>query len=180
MKNASCLTRGWLLAFAVILGLMVPARGFSSSPTCGWNVSSFLNDTDNNNTALQLQSDGLGAYVTYGSNKGSKDSVLSVIQGNSCDWLLDVSSSLSRAVKLTLAYLASTVSTTPPPPFTGTENIAARIISICHENPLNNGITYGTMTFAGQTVQCGLHIAFNYNGNSYGLHLNPASLAGTT
>ena len=180
MKNESGFTRSWLFVLAVVLGLMVPARGFSASTTCGWNVNSFLNDTDNNNTALQLQSDGIGAYVTYGSNKGSKDSVLSVIQGNSCDWLLDVGSSLSRKVKLTLAYPASTVSPTPPPPFTVTENIAARIISICSENPLNNGITYGKMTTVGQTAQCGLHIAFDYNGNSYGLHLNPTNLAGTT
>lgn len=159
-------------------GLSASAKG--NSTPCGYNVTSAIADTDSNNNPFQLQSDTLGSYVTYGNTKSSTDHVTSVIQANSCDWLLDLSSSKSRAVRLTLAYPASTVSTNPPPPFTGTQKLAARIISICGKNTLNNGITYGTMTFAGQTLQCGLSVFFSYNGSSYALKMNPASYSGTT
>ena len=168
------------LASILLLGVIPLAAAKNPNTPCGYNVTTTIANADANNTGFQLQSDGLGSYVTYGNTKSSQDGALSVIQGNSCDWLLDLSNSKSRTVALTLAYPDSTISTNPPPPFTGTQNVAARIISICSENALNNGITYGTMTSVGQTVQCGFHIAFTYNGASYGLHMNPASLAGTS
>ncbi|HEV2352505.1 MAG TPA: hypothetical protein VG028_21940 [Terriglobia bacterium] len=171
---------GTLLALSSILFLVVVPSFAAKNPNtpCGYNVTNTIANADGNNTPFQLQSDGKGSYVTETVSR--TDGVLSVIQGNSCDWLLDLSNSKSRTVALTLAYPASTISTNPPPPFTGTQNVAARIISICGENTLNNGITYGTMTSVGQIVRCGFHIAFNYNGTTYGLHMNPASLAGTS
>jgi hypothetical protein len=149
----------------------------NSNSTCGYNVTSSVFDTDSNNLPFQVQSDGLGPYVTYGNTKSSTDSVISVIQANSCDWLLDLSSSAQRTVKLTLAYPASSGGT---PPFSAATNIAARIISICSQNSANNGITYGKMTYAGQTLECGMGVAFNYGGISYTLRMDPASIAGTT
>jgi hypothetical protein len=180
MKKATSLRTLLGLCSIVLMGLAVPGMAKNPTAPCGYNVTSNIANLDGNNNPFQLQSDGLGSYMTYGNTKSSTDSVLSAIQANSCDWLLDMTNSKSRTVALTLAYPDSTISTNPPPPFTGTQNVAARIISICGENTLNNGITYGTMTSVGQTLQCGFHIAFNYNGASYGLHMNPASLAGTT
>jgi hypothetical protein len=177
MKNQSRFATYGILAIAIVMGLAVPARG-KGSATCGYNVMSSIALTDANNNPFQLQSDPQGPYVTYGNAKS--DHVTSVIQANSCDWLLDLSGSTSRTVRLTLAYPDSAISTNPPPPFTGTKNLAARIISICSLNTLNNDITFGTMTFAGQTLQCSLNISFNYNGNSYQLDMNPTRRTGTT
>lgn len=167
-----------VLASILLLGAIPSANAKNPNTACGYNVTNTIANADGNNTAFQFQSDGKGSYVTETVSR--TDGVLSVIQASSCDWLLDLSSSTSRTVALTLAYPASTISTNPPPPFTGSQNVAARIISICGENTLNNGITFGKMTFVGQMVQCGFHIAFDYNGATYGLHMNPANLAGTT
>src|SRR5262249_30029069 len=72
----------------------------------------------------------------------------------------------------------STISTQPP--FLGPTNVAARIISKCEKNADNNGLSYGTMTYAGQNLQCGFSAAFSYGGNSYAVRMNPNDWAGTT
>ena len=177
MKNQSKFTGPGILALAVVLGFVVTGTSQAANGPCGWNVSNVFADVDSNSIPNQFQSDIKGAYVTYGATKTSKDSVSSVIQSGSCDWLLDMSASLSRTIKLTLGPNGST---NPPPPFVGTQDVSAYMISKCSNNPLNNGISYGTLTTAGQSVQCALATAFTYGGKSYALRMNANNFAGTT
>jgi hypothetical protein len=147
---------------------------------CGTNVTSIVSDTDSNGLALQLQSDGLGPYVTE-TIKPNKNFVNSAIQG-SCNYLLNMSSSQTRTVKLSLKYVGSTGATLPPgwPTDGSPVNVAARIESSCNLNANNGGISYGTMTYAGQTLQCPLSVSFYVNGTPYGTRMNPMDYAGTT
>lgn len=178
MTKKSQFTTYGAICIAFLLGAIVPAKAKNSTP-CGYNVTSIIADTDTNNIPFQLQSDTLGSYVTY-TKPHSTDQATSVIQANSCDWLLDLSSSASRTVRLTLAYPDGPISTNPPSPFTGTENIAPRILSSCLRNPANN-VTYGTMTYAGQALECAFSFtSFSYGGNTYQLHMNPELYPGTT
>ncbi len=98
-------------------------------------------------------------------------------QANSCDWVLDLSNSQSRTVTLTLTQPASD---NPPPPLVGPQTVAARIISKYGKNAGNGGLSYGSMTLAGQTLDCGFSAAFNYSGTSYALRMEPDNFAGTT
>jgi hypothetical protein len=167
----------------IVLGLLIPATALGSKPGSGSgcttsevNVTSTLFDTDSTGVPFQLQSDGKGSYTTETISR--TDSDVSALQSGTCDWILSLSSSQPRTMKLTLAYPAS--NNNPPPPFIGPQNIASYIISKCEKNPLNNGISYGTMTYNGQILQCGFSVAFDFNGNSYGVRFNPNAWAGTT
>gem|GEM_PF-2343440 len=154
----------------------VTAQGTS---TCqAFSVTSIFADVDSNSVPLQLPSDGLGPYVTY-ANK--KDQVNSRIQG-SCNWMLDLSTSLSRTVKLSLRYAGSNGAQLPTgwPTDGSAVNVAARIESTCQDNPVNNGLSYGTMTYAGQTLQCPLAVSFYFNGTAYGIRMAPQNYAGAT
>lgn len=172
-------TNIWYLGVALlVLGGTLTATAKGNNAPCGYNVTANILPGPVNNP-FQLLSDGKGTYDTETISR--RDSVNSVIQLNSCDWLLDLSNSTSRTVQLTLTYPDSTISTNPPPPFTGTETVtAARIISICGKNTLNGGVTYGTMTFSGQTLDCALDVRFNYGGQTYSLSMDPAQYGFTT
>jgi len=117
-----------------------------------------------------LQSDGIGAYTTVTNSK--TDQVVSQIQG-SCSWLLDTAGSTSRGVKLTLAYPLANGQSAPP--FTAATIVHGIFNDLCTNNPVNNGITYGSMTFVGQTLSCGMTLSFNYGGKSYAFRTNPLS-----
>jgi hypothetical protein len=172
------------LAAGIVAGLSItasakggpkPSSGCASGSNV--NVTTLIADTDSNSLPFQFQSDGKGPYTTYTNSK--TDSVVSEIQGNSCDWLFDTSTSASRTVGLTLLYQASTPSA--PPPFTNATQVGSRVISKCSLNPNNNGISYGTMTFTEQTLQCELSIGqITYNGKTYGLRFEPNNYAGAT
>ena len=155
----------WLVASLVVFGLASPGNaqgktGSGSSTGCSgasgknFNVISIIADTDSSSLPFQIQSDGNGSYVTYTNSK--TDSVSSVIQAVSCDWVLDLISSQSRTMKVSLAFPASSGATLPPgwPTDGSALNVPARIISKCELNSLNPGLSYGTMTYAGQTLQC--------------------------
>jgi hypothetical protein len=166
------------LVATAILGLGVPAQGKGGPKTSGCpgvNVYSIVADFDSSFQPFQFQSDGQGKYESYSNSK--TDSLVSEIQANSCDWVLDLSNSQSRKVTLTLSQPASNGDA---PPFTGSQAIAARIISKCSQNADNNGLSYGSMTFNGQTFDCGFSAAFDYNGSSYALRMEPNNFAGTT
>ncbi len=170
------------LTVAVLaLAVAAPARGKGAQPgpcSTAVNVTSIIADTDSGNLPFQFQSDGKGAYVTYTNSK--TDSVVSEVQQNSCDWLFDTTNSASRAVTLTLLYPASTPSA--PPPFTNATQVRSRIISLCNSHGANNnGISFGSMTFTGQTLDCGLRVGeIPYNGNTYAVAFNPSNYAGAT
>jgi hypothetical protein len=153
-------------------------NGAKSNPcSSDVNVTTLIADTDSGSNPFQLQSDGMGAYSTYTQSKS--DSLISEMQGGSCDWLFDTTNSASRAVTLTLLYPASTPAASP---FTNPTPIRSRFISLCNSHGFsNNGVTYGSMTFTGQTLECGLRAAdITYNGKSYALVFNPNTYAGTT
>lgn len=165
----------------VVLAVALPARAQGSRPgpcSTNVNVTTTVADTDiSSSNPFQFQSDGQGPYKTYSNFR--TDSVTSEIQVNSCDWLFDTTNSASRAVAVTLLFPASTPLS--PPPFTNATLVRSRIISRCGQNALNSGISYGSMTFAGQTLQCQLSIGdIPYNGNTYAVRFNPNNYAGTT
>jgi len=139
-------------------------------------VTSILRDQDDNNVPFQLQPDNQGPYTTLTNSR--TDSVSSVIQAGSCDWVLELSNPQNRTVRLMLAY---PYSGSPTSPFTGTANVAARIISKCWKNPDNNGISYGTMTNVNQTLECAFSAKFDYSdGNTYAVRMDPSDYLGTT
>src|SRR6185436_2655715 len=92
-----------ILGAGIVIGLLTGAPASGATASCGGangsngvdiNVTSIMADSDVNNLTFQFQSDGLGPYVTYNASK--TDSVFSVIQANSCDWVLAMSSLASR------------------------------------------------------------------------------------
>ncbi|HKU26745.1 MAG TPA: hypothetical protein VJQ54_14830 [Candidatus Sulfotelmatobacter sp.] len=141
-------------------------------PSCNYNVTSVLYDTDSNSVPYQYQSDGLGPYTTF--NKGN-NSVSSIIQ-RSCSWDLDTTGSTTRGIVLTLAYPDSSGS----PPFVGTQEIHGVFHTECFNNSANNNVNFGTMTSVGQILACPMHFVFAYNGVTYNLALAPPTWPGTS
>lgn len=178
MKYKSTFTECLILVLAGFLLPVAQAKGSKPGPcSTSVDVTTLLADTDISNNPFQLQSDGKGPYVTYTNSK--TDSVVSQIQGNSCDWVFSTTNSATRAVTITLLYPASTPSA--PPPFTNPTAVGSGFISLCNSHGVsNNGISYGSMTFAGQSLECGLRVNVPYNGNNYALVFNPYTYAGTT
>lgn len=175
-----------LVASMVILSLAASANakgktGGGGSTGCAghsgqsFGVTSLLADTDSGTLPFQIQSDGKGSYVT-----STTDSVSSEIQAVSCDWVLDLTSSQSRTLKLSLGSVATSGATLPPgwPTDGSPVNVAARIISKCEQNPANTA-SYGTMTFAGQTAQCAFYAAFSYSGSYYAIRMDSKTFPGT-
>lgn len=155
------------------LGIAMPCMA-KNNTACAYNVTSILYDSDANNQTLQYQSDGLGSYSTF---RSGKDLVNSDIQ-NSCSWELDTTGSKSRGIVVTLAYPYSSVSAAPP--FTGPTEIQAVFHTQCFDNPANNNLNFGTMTYVGQTLICPMHLVFTYNGVTYNLGLAPPTWSGTS
>lgn len=196
-RKNSCLTKPsqrswsiWLVASLVTLGLALPANAHGKSGSGGstgcagaggksFNVTSILADTDSSSLPFQVQSDTQGSYLTYTNSK--TDSASSFIQAVSCDWVLDLTGSQLRTLKLSLGYIASSGAALPPgwPTDGSPVNVAARIISRCEDNASNPGISYGTMTFAGQTAQCGFFAAFSYAGGYYAIRMDTKYFPGT-
>jgi hypothetical protein len=135
---------------------------------------------------FQLLSDGLGtSYSTYKNSK--TDSATSEILSASCNWLLDLSHSTLRSVRLSMAYAVSSGEPLPSgwPTDGSFVNIPARIITGCESNSANtNGSTYGSsvgnMKYGDPALQCGLWIEFYSNGTVYGLAFNASKFQGAT
>lgn len=144
----------------------------STIASCSYNVTSVLYDADANSVPYQYQSDGLGPYTT---GKGN-NAVSSIIQ-KSCSWDLDTTSSSTRGIVVTFAYPDSSGS---QPPFVGPQEVHGVFHTECFNNPANNNLNFGTMTFVGQTLACPLHFVFAYNGVTYNLALAPPTWPGTS
>ena len=180
-------------AAMAVLGAAMPvvAKGPSSTQTgcsnksgLSFPVTSNILGADTGTLPAQpyqLLSDGMGAYTTY---KNSRiDSVTSEIQGNTCDWVLDLRNSKSRTVQLSLGYPLSAGESLPPgwPGDGSLVSIPALVMTNCAKNPANGTNSVGNMTSVGQTIQCGLHVTFNAsNGVQYILHMNAAAWPGAT
>ena len=164
------------LSAIVYLGMSVPCMAKNPSTGCSFNVTSILSDSDNQLTPqpFQYQSDSLGPYTTF---RSGKNLVYSDIQ-TSCSWELDTTGSTSRGIVVTLAYPYSGIPTAPP--FTGPTEIHGVFHTQCFDNPANNNLNFGTMTYVGQTLACPMHLVFTYNGVSYNLGLAPPTWPGTS
>jgi hypothetical protein len=164
------------LSALLCLGMTLPCMAKGPAPTCGYNVTSILYDSDSQSPSqpFEYQSDALGPYTTFRSP--GNNVVNSDIQ-NSCSWELDTTGSTSRGIVLTLFYPYSSGS---PAPFTGPQEIHGVFHTQCFNNPANSNLNFGTMTFVGQTLACPMHFVFAYNGVTYNLALAPPTWPGTS
>ena len=176
MKNSKSLATVLCLSAILCLGTAVPCMAKGSSG-CGYNVTSILYDADSQVPAqlYQYQSDGLGAYTT--SRSAGNNVVSSDIQ-SSCSWALDTTGSTTRGITVTLAYAYSGNSVAPP--FTTATQVHGVFHTECFNNPVNNNVNFGTMTYSGQIITCPMHLVFTYNGVVYNLALAPPTWAGTS
>jgi hypothetical protein len=178
------------LSVALCLGLAVPGMaklsggtttGCSSTGGSGrsFNVTSNIFNSSTS-TPFQLQNDGNSQYATYKNSR--TDSVTSEIQQNSCDWVLDLSNSQSRSVQLSLGFPVSSGVELPAgwPADGSLVNIPALVMTNCGRNSANGSTSVGNMTFAGQTLQCGLHVTFYSGGIQYSLRMNASTWPGAT
>ena len=167
-----------VLGFSAILylGMAVPCMAKNPSTGCSYSVTSILNDLDSQvpSQPFQYHSDSLGPYTTF---RSGKDLVNSDIQ-TSCSWELDTTGSTSRGIVVTLAYPYSGITTAPP--FTGPTQIHGVFHTQCFDNPANNNLNFGTMTYVGQTLTCPMHLVFTNSGVSYNLGLAPPTWPGTS
>lgn len=165
-----------VLRLGAILCLALPCMAKNPSTGCSFNVTSILSDSDNQlpPQAFQYQSDSRGPYTTF---RSGKDLVNSDIQ-SSCSWELDTTGSTSRGIVVTLAYPYSGASSAPP--FTSPTEIHGVFHTQCFDNPANNNLNFGTMTYVGQTLTCPMHLVFTYSGVFYNLGLAPPTWPGTS
>ncbi len=172
--------------FSVTQSSNSPKTSCSGTGGATFNVTSYI--YDNASPTFQLQNDGNSKYLAYKINK--KDEAISEIQGVSCDWQLNLTSSKSRTVELSLLYPVpgQTPAPTLPPgwPTDGSPvNIPARVMTFCAQNPANGSTidtatSVGNMTTANTSIQCDLHVGFTYGGISYSLRTNPRLYPGAT
>lgn len=104
------------------------------------------------------------------------------VQANTCDWVLDLSNSKLRTVKLSLAYPASNGSALPAgwPTDGSLVSIPALVRTNCGANSLNGTQGFGNMTYSGQTLECGFHFSFYSQGIQYMLRMNASAYPGAT
>lgn len=178
--------------FCALSGTTVMAKGKPSgggngggggSSCTAASVSSTLNDYDLQvpAQAFQIQSDGQGAYTSFSSGHGkTADKVTSEVACGGM-WTLDTTHSTTRGIELTLAYPDASQ---PAPPFVGPQLVHAVMHTHCTDDRTNNGVDFGSMTSAGQTLTCPVNLAFYApDGTWYNLALNPfnvANVPGTT
>jgi hypothetical protein len=190
MMGKSSIRLGLGFAAVAVLTAALPAAAKGSSGGCSgksgasFPVTSNILGTESGTLPaqpFQLLSDGKGAYTSYESSK--TDSATSEIQGDTCDWMLDLSTSKSRTAQLSLGFPVSSGEMLPPgwPSDGSLVGIPALVLTNCARNTENGTISVGNMTAVGQTIQCGLHVTFNAsNGVQYSLRMNVSEWAGAT
>ena len=186
-----------LLAFTstAILAAALPApakSGSGSSSGCSgkggssFNVTSNILGTDTTGVLpaqpFQLLSDEKGTYTSYRNSR--TDSATSEIQANTCDWVLDLSTSKSRTVQLSLGFPVSTTGEQLPfewPTDGSLVSIPALVRTNCAANSTNGSNSVGNMTSVGEALQCGFHVVFYAsNGVQYMLRMNASEYPGAT
>jgi hypothetical protein len=188
MKKAISMRTVLWTSTLLLLGLSTPGMakspggtttGCSSTGGSGksFNVTSYINNSATS-TPFQLQNDGNSLYQTGQNSR--KDSVTSQIQQNSCDWVLDLSNSQSRAVQLSLDFPVSSGEQLPSPWPGGLVSLPALVMTNCARNTDNGSLSVGNMTYAGQIIQCGFHVTFYSGGTQYSLRMNPSTWPGAT
>jgi hypothetical protein len=132
-------------------------------------ISDFIDNVDSSGVTqrfwMQIRSDGAGPYT-------NTNSVQSIIQGASGDWILDTKNTTSPTRSVFLDFIKPVAGTgpngsSPSAPFSSAV-VPARLISKCH---LYN---YDMLTIpVGVTVTCPLAIFFSSGGSNYMLQMNP-------
>lgn len=166
------------LGSLLLLGFAVPCKALAASKpeSCTTidvtsTISDVVPDAANSTPTppAQVQSDTKGAYTT-----SSTAGVNSWLGGVGCageQWYLDTSNSITRSLRLTLA---DPLSGSLPFAGGGTLNLNAKVFGRCYENTANNGATFSNMS-PGEVLGCSLATAFNFDGNSYMLKMNPSN-----
>jgi len=188
MKNAISIRTTVGLGVILCLGLAVPGMaklpggGGGGGTSCGYNVTTVVDDIDTNTgftgLPLEIQSDsnqnGGSETYTTGNNVYSQ-----ILRG--CDWTLNLRNQDSRKVNLTFYYAKSTENGGAP--FVGQTGtpVAAGIDSSCQNNPANS-VNFGTMTGGQLPIQCPMIVVFSYEGYTYQMTMDPngANSSGST
>lgn len=193
MKKGISIRTVVALSSILLLSLAVPgmakvvsgsSTGCSGRTGTSFNVTSNILGTDSLTLPpqpFQFLSDGKGSYTTYKISRTDSDT--SEIQGNTCDWVLDLSNSKSRTVQLSLGFPVSTGESLPPgwPTDGSLVTIPALVRTNCAANSANGTNSVGNMTAVGETLQCGFHLAFfASNGVQYMFRFNASSYPGAT
>jgi hypothetical protein len=109
----------------------------------------------------RIQGDLLGSY------QNGIDSVQSVLQGCSGDWVLDTSSSPTRKVLVDFRDPVPNSGATPPFLY---NQVPARLIAQAH---YTSSASILGMKGLNSTLLSPLSVAFDYGGSSFGLRMNP-------
>ncbi len=157
--------------------VLVATAAFAAKPNQNVSVTTYVSDVNGNGVAYYIQSDGLTGPVnrTMGEYDNNDQNVSSILNANTYnrlppgDWTLDLLSSTSRTMQLTLnsdneiqpGQTGYTVA--PNPPFTGTMRVVAKFAEDCTAI----GLDIGTMNVVNQTIQCPAIFRFNWNSSTY-------------
>lgn len=150
---------------------------FAGKPLSDVPVTTYLSDYNATNTDYYIQSDGQAGPVRgiTGEYDNSYQNVTSVLNANTYnnqppgDWTLDLLSSPSRTMRLTLSSLneiqpgQSGYTVPPNPPFLGTDSLVSRFAEYCTAI----GLDMGTMTAVNQTIECPAIFRFEWNSSTY-------------
>lgn len=145
-----------ITVLSIAISAQKPPRGDTDVP-----ATSII---DNSVGSPNLADDGLGAYIN------GVNSVESIVQGIG-DWVLNTRNSTVRKVYIDLSDPANAGD--PPPPFVSALR-PARLISKCAQL----GFKIRDMQ-SGQSRDCPLAVAFDYNGINYRLAFNDSNFAVT-
>ena len=157
--------------------VFLAATAFASKPSADVPLTTYLSDFNATGTAYYVQSDGQAgpARGVAGEDDNNYQNVISVLNANTYnglppgDWTLDLLSSTSRTMRLTLSSLNEIQPgqpgyTVPPnPPFLGTTSLVSRFAEYCTAI----GLDLGTMTAVNQTIQCPAIFRFDWNSSLY-------------
>lgn len=163
MKNGLSL----VARIALCIGLTAPLTSLATgslSGRCPANVpvtSTLQGAGPFSIPTYRIQSDLLGPY------QNGVDSIISILQGCSGDWLFDTGGSTSRTVLIDLRDPVRNSGATPPFAY---QYLPPRIIAKAHETTA--GSIMG-MHGLNSSILSPLSAAFNYAGSSYGLRMNP-------
>ena len=165
------------MRFRSLILLSIASLAFAGKPPGDVPVTTYLSDYNAVNILYYIQSNGQPGPVhgVTGEYDNGYQNVTSFLNANTYnnqppgDWTLDLLSSPSRTMRLTLSSLNEIQPgqpgyTVPPnPPFLGTDSLVSRFAEYCTAI----GLDIGTMNAVNQTMQCPAIFRFNWNSSTY-------------
>lgn len=163
--------------FRSLILVSVATLALAAKPNPNVSVTSYLSDSNASGAAYYIQSDGqtgpvngaIGEYDNGLQNVGSYLNANTYNNEPPGDWTLDLLSSTSRTMRLTLSSVNEIQPgqpgyTAPPnPPFLGTNSLVSRFAEYCTAI----GLDMGTMNAPNQTIQCPAIFRFDWNSSTY-------------